>query len=121
MSAARPTVNRILLRPQRLGRLYSRPRRCGRSRMRFTVGRAALMLFVAVAAIRCGPRESEGSPPAAAAAAATISADTITLAFDYAGAEAVIGALERDSLTTADVDSLLRVRGVRAMVDNVTR
>ena len=46
--------------------------------------------------------------------------DTVTLQFDYAGAEALLEALGRDSLSDADVDSLLRVQGVRAMVDNVT-
>lgn len=45
---------------------------------------------------------------------------TVTLRFDYAGAEALLQALERDSLTDANVDSLLRVEGVRRMVDNVT-
>jgi hypothetical protein len=45
---------------------------------------------------------------------------TVTLRFDYAGAEALLQALERDSLTDANVDSLLRAEGVRRMVDNVT-
>jgi hypothetical protein len=43
------------------------------------------------------------------------------LRFDYAGAESLIDALERDSLSDADVDSLLRIRGLCAMVDNVPR
>lgn len=45
----------------------------------------------------------------------------LTMRFDYAGAEALLDAMERDSLTDADVDALLRVHGVRAMVDNVAR
>ena len=45
----------------------------------------------------------------------------VTLRLDYAGAEALISALERDSLSDTDVDSLLRVPGLRAMVSNVTR
>ncbi len=45
----------------------------------------------------------------------------VALRLDYAGAEALVNALERDSLSDADVDSLLRVTGLRAMVDNVTR
>lgn len=45
----------------------------------------------------------------------------VTLHLDYAGAEAIIRALEQDSLSDADVDALLRIHGVRAMVDNVTR
>ena len=57
-------------------------------------------------------------PPAAATAPAPI---PVTLKLDYAGAEAVLRALERDSLSDADVDALLRVHGARAMVDNVTR
>lgn len=45
----------------------------------------------------------------------------VALRLDYAGAEALINALERDALSDADVDDLLRVPGLRAMVDNVTR
>lgn len=48
-------------------------------------------------------------------------ADAVTMRLDYAGAEALLDALERDSLSDADVDDLLRVHGLRAMVDNVTR
>lgn len=48
-------------------------------------------------------------------------ADPVTMRLDYAGAEALLDALERDSLSDADVDDLLRVHGLRAMVDNVTR
>ena len=78
--------------------------------------RGALGLFVMTSALGCGAQEAEPAPRGAAVA------DTsIAMAFDYAGAEALIAALERDSLTSADVDSLLRVHGVRAMVDNVTR
>lgn len=44
-----------------------------------------------------------------------------TLRLDYAGAEALLNALEQDSITDAQVAGLLRVHGVRAMVDNVTR
>ena len=46
---------------------------------------------------------------------------TIRLQVDYAGAKALLDALERPALTDAEVDSLLRIAGVRAMVDNVTR
>lgn len=45
----------------------------------------------------------------------------VTLHLDYAGAEAIIRALEQDALSDAEVDALLRIHGVRAMVDNVTR
>jgi hypothetical protein len=45
----------------------------------------------------------------------------VTLHLDYAGAEATLRALEQDSLSDAEVDALLRIHGVRATVDNVTR
>jgi hypothetical protein len=50
-----------------------------------------------------------------------VAADAITLRMDYGGVEALLQALGRDSLSDADVDSLLRVHGVHAMVRNVTR
>lgn len=56
--------------------------------------------------------------PAAAPAPRT---DEVTLRFDYAGAEAMVAALERDAISDAAVDSLLSVHGVRMTVDNVTR
>ena len=78
--------------------------------------RMALVVAILSAAAGCGAQEVERPSRSVA------SADTsLTITFDYAGAEAMIAALERDSLTTADVDSLLRIHGVRAMVDNVTR
>jgi hypothetical protein len=46
---------------------------------------------------------------------------SVTLHLDYWGAEAIIRVMEQDSLSDADVDALLRVHGVRAMVENVTR
>lgn len=45
----------------------------------------------------------------------------VTLRLDYAGAEALLDALGRESLSETDVDNLLRVHGLRAMIDNVTR
>jgi hypothetical protein len=45
----------------------------------------------------------------------------ISMRFDYAAAETLVAALERDSLSDAAVDSLLLVPGIRAVVDNVTR
>jgi hypothetical protein len=65
-----------------------------------------------LASIECARPRPTGSAP-----------DTIpvTLHLDYAGAEAIIRALEQDSLSNADVDALLRIHGARAMVDNVTR
>lgn len=49
------------------------------------------------------------------------SADKVTISLDYSGAEALINAIEQDSLSDSDVDNLLRVHGVAGMVDNVTR
>ena len=48
-------------------------------------------------------------------------AHPVTLRIDYAGAEAMLDALERDALSDAAVDSLLAVHGAGMMVDNVTR
>ena len=45
----------------------------------------------------------------------------IMLRLDYEGADGVIDALERDSLSDTDVDSLLRIPGLCAMVANVGR
>ena len=78
--------------------------------------RLAVGLVAAVMAAGCGAQEPERRAPSVAAVDTTI-----TITFDYAGVEALVAALERDSLTTAAVDSLLRIHGVRAMVDNVTR
>ena len=76
----------------------------------------ALWLCALALAAGCGAQDSDAAPPR------VVAADAVdTIAFDYAGAEALLAALERDSLSTADVDSLLRIHGVRAMVDNVTR
>ena len=84
--------------------------------MRRAASLAAACLCAMAVAAGCAAQDSDAAPPR------TVAVDTsLTIAFDYAGAEALIAALERDSLTTADVDSLLRVHGVRAMVDNVTR
>ena len=83
-----------------------------------------LVLLVAAAAVACRSRDAREPAHSVVADTFTLPAnytDTVTLAFDYAGAEAILDALEKDSLTTADVDSLLRIHGVRAMVDNVTR
>jgi hypothetical protein len=58
----------------------------------------------------CGEPERQRRPKAAS-----------TVRFDYDGAEALVAALARDSLTDADVDRVMEIQGVRAMVDNVTR
>ena len=80
------------------------------------IGARLVIMLSAAAATGCGAQEPDRPPPTVAAVDSTV-----TITFDYAGAEALLAALERDSLTAADVDSLLGVPGVRAMVDNVTR
>lgn len=85
------------------------PRRC------LAIPTLALALLLVATAARCPAAESPEPDRAVAVP------DTLRLAFDYAGVDALTSALERDSLGDADVDSLLRVHGVRAMVDNVTR
>lgn len=64
------------------------------------------------ALIECGRSRPAASEP---------DSTPVTLHLDYAGAEAILRALEQDSLSDAEVDALLRVHGARAMVDNVTR
>ena len=104
-----------------------------RSRL-FAVVIVAVMAAVTVALLRRGNAvfgASAQRPSAPACSFATrdvrppqaISPDTsaFTLALDFAGAETLISALERDSLSDANIDSLLRVPGLCAMVDNVTR
>ena len=85
-----------------------------------------LILVMLGATALAGRRQGQTADVPAAGLADTSTlpaswADTITLAFDYAGAKSLLAALERKSLAAADVDSLLRIQGVRAMVDNVTR
>lgn len=65
----------------------------------------------------CALIECGGSRPAASEPHPT----RVTLHLDYGGAEAILRALEQDSLSDVEVDALLRVHGARAMVDNVTR
>jgi hypothetical protein len=81
----------------------------------------ATTLLVALAASGCRRMEVVpcAAPPAVAAPGSR--GDAVTLRIDYAGAEAMLGALERDTLSDAAVDSLLNVHGVRMTVDNVTR
>jgi hypothetical protein len=43
------------------------------------------------------------------------------LHMDYEGAEALLRVLEQKSVTDADIDKLLAIRGVQAMVDNTTK
>jgi hypothetical protein len=67
----------------------------------------------------CTSVQAHVDPPHAASGAREKS--PVVLRLDYVGAEALINALERDSLSEVDVDSLLRIRGLCAMVDNVPR
>jgi hypothetical protein len=70
-----------------------------------------LTLLAAAALAVASPAGAQSTPPR----------NAVRLELDYAGAEALIAALKRGALGDADVDSLLRVPGVRAMVHNVTR
>ena len=45
----------------------------------------------------------------------------ITVRFDFTAAEAMLDALAKPELSDADVERLLKVRGVRAMVDNTIK
>ena len=66
----------------------------------------------------------EALPPSSCTAVkSTIQNDSsrITLRLDYTGAEALLDALERDSLSNQAVDSLLRIPPLCAMVANVGR
>ncbi|CAA9296381.1 MAG: hypothetical protein AVDCRST_MAG68-30 [uncultured Gemmatimonadetes bacterium] len=80
----------------------------------------ATHLLVAIALSGCAHR-SKAMPRGAPAAAPAPRPGEVTLRIDYAGAEAMIAALERDSLPDAAVDSLLEIHGVSMMVDNVVR
>src|SRR4051812_3272447 len=44
-----------------------------------------------------------------------------SLRMNYEGAEALLAVLEQRTVTDADIDKLLAIRGVRAMVDNTTK
>lgn len=44
-----------------------------------------------------------------------------SLQMNYEGAEALLAVLEQRTVTDADIDKLLAIHGVRAMVDNTTR
>ncbi|MFL5637935.1 MAG: DUF5700 domain-containing putative Zn-dependent protease [Gemmatimonadaceae bacterium] len=67
----------------------------------------------------CTSARANVGPPRTASGSQHASA--VILRLDYAGAEALINALERDALSDADVDSLLRIPGLCAVVANVPR
>ncbi|HUQ80422.1 MAG TPA: DUF5700 domain-containing putative Zn-dependent protease [Gemmatimonadaceae bacterium] len=68
---------------------------------------AAVVLIPSAGSARFGAVAAQGPAP------------PITMQLNYDAAEAMIAALERDSLTDAGIDSLWRIPGVRAMVDNI--
>ena len=101
-------------------------RRLGVPMINCTVGhghrvlQAATPVLLAIALSGC----SQGSTPVPCrvpAAAPAPRPGQVTLRIDYSGAEAMMAALERDSLPDEAVDSLLKVHGVSMMVDNVAR
>lgn len=73
--------------------------------------RYTIILTLALLVVQTNVGSNQASP----------GADSITVRFDYAGAEALLDAIDRSSLTDDDVMKLLEIRGVKAMVDNVTR
>jgi hypothetical protein len=77
----------------------------------------ATPLLIVLATSGC--RERSVAPRQVAAPSAR--AAEVSLQIDYAGAEAMMAALERDTITDAAVDSLLEIHGVSMMVDNVVR
>jgi hypothetical protein len=81
---------------------------------------AATHLLVAIAISGCAAGITPVHHPAPAAAPSPRPGE-VTLRIDYAGAEAMMAALERESLSDAAVDSLLQIHGVSMMVDNVVR
>lgn len=98
-------------------------------RKNIAFGALILVAAASVAGIQMARRDdpATASPrePACSAEAANARSRAAlgkpSLVVDYAGAEAMVAALGRDSLSEANVDSLLGIRGVCAMVDNVTR
>src|SRR5690242_13443571 len=48
-------------------------------------------------------------------------ANTFSIRMNCAGAEALLAAIRRRAITDADIDALLSIRGVRAMVANTTK
>lgn len=77
-------------------------------------------LLVAIALSGCA-QGSKPVPCRVPAAAPAPRPSEVTLRIDYAGAEAMLAALERDSLSDAEVDALLKIHGVSMMVDNVVQ
>lgn len=58
--------------------------------------------------------------PKIATSQASSRQEPVVVRFDYAGAEALLDAAERNFLSDEDVAKLLEIHGVAAMVDNVT-
>ena len=82
---------------------------------------ASLMMMTLLSAlVGCASPDTPSLPPPPPPAAREAPAD-LQMRLDYGGAQAMLDALEKDTLTDADVDALLRVDGVAGMVKNVTR
>lgn len=87
---------------------------------RHKVRHFATPLLVAIALLGCA-QGGKPVPCRVPAAAPAPRPSEVTLQIDYAGAEAMVAALERESLSDAEVDSLLKIQGVSMMVDNVVQ
>jgi hypothetical protein len=48
-------------------------------------------------------------------------ANTLSIRIDYAAAEALLAAVQRHAITDAEIDRLLSIRGIHAMVANTTK
>jgi hypothetical protein len=57
----------------------------------------------------------------AASARSAAAANTLSIRIDYTAAEALLAAVQRRAITDADIDRLLSIRGIRAMVANTTK
>ena len=62
-----------------------------------------------------------GCPVAREHKPAIRASNRLALEMNYDGAEALLAVLDQRSVTDADIDKLLAIRGVRAMVDNTTK
>ena len=77
---------------------------------------SATVLFGAFALLSgCAEEQKEGHVDAVRQAA------NLNIEFDYAAPTAMLSALERPSLSDSQINDLLRLRGVRAVVENATR
>src|SRR4051794_18823140 len=61
------------------------------------------------------------SSPMALSVGLARAANTLSIRIDCAAAEALLAAVQRRSITDGEIDRLLSIRGVRAMITNTTK